>query len=396
MAIKTYEAPINVLEASKIRIKNIFENGLKVYLSMSGGKDSIVVAGLVYDLIVSGEIDPSLLTVQFVDEEAMYEDVIRVVKNWRTKFMLVGAKFEWYAMQYYHFNSLNQLTADETYMCWDELDKDNWVRNKPSFAIENHPLFNERKENYQAFMTRRNMDGITITGQRIEESHTRNNIFSKRTARNGNLMSNDGRQAWVIYDWTFNDVWLYIRDNNLEFPETYIYLYQVGMGKQRLRISTYFATDTVGSLVHMAEHDPVLWNKILKREPNAYIVALYWDSEMFGRNSRKRTEMEKGNESQMDYRAKLKDIFRKPEDYFQSKKMLSVCYRYKSFYINNYSYFKDKDIQEVYETLMKGDTKSRGLRSLQLKVGQRKGDIAREIIEKRAEDKARELGGKNE
>ena len=148
--------------------------------------------------------------------------------------------------------------------------------------------------------------------------------------------------------------------------------------------------------MHMAEHDPVLWNKILKREPNAYIVALYWDSEMFGRNSRKRKEIEQGNESKMDYRKKLKDIFRRPENYFQSKKMLSVCYRYKSFYINNYSYFKDEDIKEVYESLMKGDTKSRALRALQLKVGQRQGDIAREIIEKRAEDKARELGGKNE
>ena len=44
MAIKRKFANINVLEAAKIRIKNVFANGLPVYMSFSGGKDSLCLA----------------------------------------------------------------------------------------------------------------------------------------------------------------------------------------------------------------------------------------------------------------------------------------------------------------------------------------------------------------
>lgn len=71
MAVKRVQSNINVVTAAKQRIKNVFSNGVPVYLSFSGGKDSIVLAHLTYQLIQAGEIDPSLLTVFFIDEEAI-------------------------------------------------------------------------------------------------------------------------------------------------------------------------------------------------------------------------------------------------------------------------------------------------------------------------------------
>ena len=73
MAIKRKFANINVLEAAKIRIKNVFANGLPVYMAFSGGKDSLCLADVTMRLIQSGEIDASLLVVQFIDEEAIYK-----------------------------------------------------------------------------------------------------------------------------------------------------------------------------------------------------------------------------------------------------------------------------------------------------------------------------------
>ena len=72
MAIKRCLSSINVVEAAKIRIKNVFRNGLPVYLSFSGGKDSLCLAQLTMNLIQSGEINPAQLTVQFIDEEAIF------------------------------------------------------------------------------------------------------------------------------------------------------------------------------------------------------------------------------------------------------------------------------------------------------------------------------------
>ena len=104
MAVKRCEASINVVEAAKIRIRNVFRNGLPVYMSFSGGKDSLCMAQLVVELIQSGEINPSQLTVQFIDEEAIFPCMEDKVKEWRIKFMLIGEKFEWYCLEVKHYN----------------------------------------------------------------------------------------------------------------------------------------------------------------------------------------------------------------------------------------------------------------------------------------------------
>ena len=112
MAVKRIKADINVLEASRRRIKNIFNTGLPIYLSFSGGKDSLCLANVVLEMLNAGEIDPAQLTVQFIDEEAVYDCIDEKVKEWRKKFMLAGAKFEWFCLEVRHFNCFNQLTND--------------------------------------------------------------------------------------------------------------------------------------------------------------------------------------------------------------------------------------------------------------------------------------------
>ena len=62
MAVKRCPASIDVVEAAKIRLRNVFRNGLPVYMSFSGGKDSLCLAQLVMRLIQAGEINPSQLT----------------------------------------------------------------------------------------------------------------------------------------------------------------------------------------------------------------------------------------------------------------------------------------------------------------------------------------------
>lgn len=94
MAIKRCESSIDVLTAARKRILNVFANGLPVYMSFSGGKDSLCLAHLTLSLIQEGKIDPSQLTVQFIDEEAIFDCIEDMVKKWRKKFLLVGAKFE--------------------------------------------------------------------------------------------------------------------------------------------------------------------------------------------------------------------------------------------------------------------------------------------------------------
>ena len=107
---------MDVVTAARQRIKNVFSNGVPVYLSFSGGKDSIVLADLVYKLIQAGEIDASLLTVLFIDEEAIFDCIEATTKMWRKRFLLAGAKFQWWCIEVKPFSCLNELSSDETFV----------------------------------------------------------------------------------------------------------------------------------------------------------------------------------------------------------------------------------------------------------------------------------------
>ena len=63
MALKRKKGSIDVVQAAQVRIRNVFANGLPVYMSFSGGKDSLALAQVVLRMIQRGEIDPHQLTV---------------------------------------------------------------------------------------------------------------------------------------------------------------------------------------------------------------------------------------------------------------------------------------------------------------------------------------------
>lgn len=364
MAIKRCKSDISVVEAAKRRIENVFKNGLPVYMSFSGGKDSLCLAGLTMELIQAGKINPQQLTVQFVDEEAIFPCIEKSVMEWRKKFMLVGAKFEWYCIEVKHFNCFNELSNDETFICWDREKEDVWVRKPPSFAIRSHPLLNPRKDAYQDFMPRLCMDGITITGIRTAESIQRlQNIASMNRA--GNNITNK-LQIFPIYDWKNNDVWLYLQEKNIKIPDIYLYLWQSGTSKGQLRVSQFFSIDTAKSLVKMNEYYPDLMQRVINREPNAYLAALYWDSEMFGKSTRTRRNLEE--EDARDYKEALIEMFNNMDKYFTTPHKKKIAERYRNFFLQVHAIAEDKDYKEIYQGLISGDPKLRTFRALYSRI----------------------------
>ena len=361
MAINRCRAAIDVVEAARIRVMNTFRNGVPVYMSFSGGKDSLVMADVVLKLIQQGKIDPSLLWVHFIDEEAIFDCIDETVRTWRKKFLMVGAHFEWFCLEVRHFNCFNQLTNDESFICWDSTKKDVWVRQPPSFAIRNHPLLKPRVDNYQAFLPRRCKDGVAMVGIRTAESIQRlQNVATMFTS--GAKMSKK-HQVFPIYDWTDSDVWLYLLREKIDIPVIYLYLWQSGTSKRALRVSQFFSIDTARSLVKMNEYYPDLMERIIEREPNAYLAALYWDSEMFGRNSRTRRELE-GKQVDRDYKQELIDIFNHPDRYFETDHQKMVAERYRKLFMKVSLFADNKDYKQMYEGLMSGDPKLRTQRAL--------------------------------
>lgn len=361
MAIKRCVASIDVVEAAKIRIRNVFRNGLPVYMSFSGGKDSLCLAQLVINLIQAGEINPAQLIVQFIDEEAIFPCIDEKVREWRKKFILVGAKFEWFCLEVKHYNCFNELLNDETFICWDRYKKDVWVRQCPSFAIKSHPLLKPRIDAYQDFLPRICKDGITITGVRTAESIQRLRNISL-VLKTGKSMTNR-QQIFPLYDWTNNDVWLYLFQEKVDIPEIYLFLWQSGTRKGNLRVSQFFSIDTAKSLVKMNEYYPDLMERIIQREPNAYLAALYWDSEMFGRSTAIRRQNEKEN-VEKDYKVALLKLFSDMSSDSQTEHKRYIVERYRKFFMGVSTIVDNKDCKAIYEKLISGDPKSRSLRAL--------------------------------
>jgi len=352
------EGSKTVLAAAQKRIINAFSNGKKVYVSFSGGKDSLCLMDLTLNLAMEGKIDPKIMIVEFIDEEAIFDCIEKTVHEWRKKVLLAGGKFNWFCLEVRHFSCFNQLEQDESFICWDSERKSAWIRRPPSFAIMKHPCLKNRINTYQDFLMKHNADGICITGVRMAESLQRSKYMAYSFSSKSGLAR--GNMVWPLYDWKDSDVWRYLYERKVDIPDIYLYLYQTGSTLKDLRVSQFFSIDTAKSLVKMNEYYPALMDKIIKREPNAYLAALYWDSEMFRHSSRKRKELEEKRE----YKAEVFKLLGDPIKNFPTKGGLSNAQRIIQVLVKYGPIMKENAYKMIYDCLVAGDPKQRTLRAI--------------------------------
>lgn len=353
---------VDVVTAARARIKQIFSNGLPVYLSFSGGKDSLVLAHLTMDLIAKGQIDPAMLRVEFIDEEAIFPCIERVVMDWRGKFLAAGAQFAWYCLEVKHYSCLNMLENDESFICWDRTKKAVWVRDPPDFAVRSHPRLIPRADSYQQFLARLS-DGLHMTGMRASESLQRLSAISTTNATGISLAQSS---IHPIYDWIDGDVWRYLGEHDVVIPDAYVFLYQIGTPHRNLRISQFFSIDTVASLSRMAQFYPGLMERILQREPAAYLVSLYWNSEMFRRRSPTRKQIDAlHDETDIDQRQRLIELLANPpESVLRNKVALRTLASYRRMILKLGDMMSQEHCRTACDALITGDPKERVKRAL--------------------------------
>lgn len=361
MTIRKRQISMNVLEAAKRRIRNVFSNGCKIYMSFSSGKDSLCMSSLVYDMIRAGEIDRRLLRVIFVDEEGLYRSMVEAAERWRDKFQAIGVPFLWLCLPFKQVSVIDHLSTSESWITWEPGKEDIWMRQPPPGAIMYSPILSYPGEmNYQTFCKKFCSDGIQMIGLRTVESLTRLQVMSKIDQRT----IKPGGAFYPIYDWKDQDVWLYIKERGLEFPEIYMRLYEAGVRKNNLRLCCFFGDCSTQGLRWVAETDNDLWERIAKREPNAYLVLLYWDSEMFRRSTSKRRELEE-DQVKKDYRALCEDmLFLNTGNYTIASDTRKNIRQWQNLFKKSYGIATEKHYKRMYEGLLYGDPKMRVYRIL--------------------------------
>jgi predicted phosphoadenosine phosphosulfate sulfurtransferase len=298
------------------------------------------------------------MIVEFIDEEAIFECIERTVHEWRKKVLVAGGQFNWFCLEVKHFCCFNNLEEDETFICWDSTRKDRWIRKPPPFAIREHPRLKNRKNTYQEFLMKHNADGICITGVRMAESIQRSKYMASSFSSKSGLAR--GNMVWPIYDWKDTDVWRYLYEQKIDIPDIYLYLYQTGSRLNELRVSQFFSVDTAKSLVKMNEYYPDLMDRIIRREPNAYLAALYWDSEMFRRSTKNRNAME----DKKDYKAEVFKLLKTPRNNFITRGSMDNAQRIIQLLIKYGPIIEDKVYKTIHDCLVGGDPKQRTLRAI--------------------------------
>lgn len=367
------EGTIDVLTAAKKRIINVFSNGVKVYMAFSCGKDSITMSSLVYDLIMAGQIDKSLLTVFFIDEEGIHPDMEKSAIIWHDRWEAIGVPFLWFCLPFKQVCDVDRLASTESWITWEPGKEDVWIRKPPKYAIFDSPYLHYPGEmNYQTWCEIALKDGLNMIGLRTAESLTRQRIMAVSLLRSKNGLLTKGNHVFPIYDWKDTDIWLYIKQKKLYFPETYIRLYEQGVSKSNMRLSNFFGGMAINGLLHIMEVDPELWDRIERRIPNAYLAVMYWNSEMFGRNTRTRRELEGRAEEQRDYRALLIDMLYVNTEKYNVPKGTDIK-RWQHLFMKSDGNCDNKIYREMYERILAGDPKHRSERMMYTKIYTRMG-----------------------
>jgi predicted phosphoadenosine phosphosulfate sulfurtransferase len=341
------ELDCNVVEAAERRIYELFQKNKTVSMSFSGGKDSICMSDVMIKTMQKYGISFSRLIVLFIDEEAIYPDIEQMVLDWRSKFLSLGAKFYWFCLPVKHYNCCNKLEQDESFICWEPGKESVWVRPMPKFAIRNHASF-KMGMTYQEFVRKIFKTIPQVVGLRMSESVQRRSTITS--------MKSVEKYYYPIYDWKDRDVWLYIQRTGLQIPVSYIYLYKVGVPLNKLRISQFFSIDTIKSLPKVLEFYPDLYQRIIAREPNADLVMLYWETDMF-RSSRQDEKFEQVKDYKRKFLEEMKRATAYPDDYPGYSKA-------KKLYMKLSDATSEKTYRSLYQLLIAGDPKNRTYRAL--------------------------------
>lgn len=274
---------LNVLEASRERIKWTFDNFERIYVSFSGGKDSTIMLHLVMEEAIKRN---QKVGVMFIDWECQLSLTINHI---REMFELYKANIEpyWIQIPIRTWNGCSQIEPE--WIAWDEERKDIWVRQKEKIAITDKNYFpfyyqNMLFEEFTPLFAQWYSQGkrcADFIGIRTMESLNRYRTLAltkKDTLEGKSWTTNVVDDVWniyPIYDWTVEDDWTYYGKFKKKYNKLYDRMYQAGMTLSQMRIDEPFGDTQRQGLWLYQIVEPQLWAKMCIRVSGANTGALY-------------------------------------------------------------------------------------------------------------------------
>ncbi len=276
MFIQKYNRGFNVLVAAKQRIAFIFDNYENIIVSISGGKDSSVLA---YLALLEANKRNRKIGLFFLDEEVVYQSTVEQIEYLMSLYPSNTNRL-WLQIE---FDLTNATSFEESQLkCWQKGKHKIWMRSKDPHNIINPPWGNNVKfrsgykwldfygviENFEKMYE----NTAFLVGLRATESPNRWRAVSKNPVQiagksvfYGTQKPQNNVSFYPLYDWNFHDIWKYIYDNDIKYSKIYDYLFKKGFGINEIRISSLIHERSFKSLCELPEFEPDTYAKLTER-----------------------------------------------------------------------------------------------------------------------------------
>jgi len=275
----------NVLEASKKRIKEVFDNFESIYCSFSGGKDSTVMLHLLMEEAIKRNRKIGVL---IIDLEAQYTETINHIES-MIELYKENIDLHWFCGELLLRNAVTNF--EPRWTCWDETKKDFWVREKPELAsdLSQYDFYIPKMEFEELMVLFGDWyggDNVTAVFVGIRADESLHRYCAIATWNKEGRMFNDRRwttkvtdssyNIYPIYDWKTEDVWIY-QGKNSHLPHNRIYdkMQMAGVKPSQQRLCQPYGDDQKKGLWLYHIIEPETWPRLIARVNGVNSGSLY-------------------------------------------------------------------------------------------------------------------------
>ena len=307
-----------VLDTARERMSTVFDEFENIVVSISGGKDSTVLAHLA---LTEAHRRGRRIGLFFLDEEVVYDSTVEQVDYLMNLYPENTVRL-WLQLEFRLTNAAS-LTEGQL-ICWEAGKHTLWMRPKRADSIKFPPWDRDkqtiRDKNkgfgfYDALENFHNSRENTafLVGLRATESPNRWRAVSKNPGYKNIYwctgMKRGNVAFYPLYDWNFHDVWKYLYDTRLKYSRIYDFMHKKGMGLREIRVSSLIHEKSFKALVELPEFEPKTYDRLLKRVKGISIGNLYGkDNKML-----QVTQLPKGFKRWVEYRDFLLATYPDPE-----------------------------------------------------------------------------------
>jgi len=278
----------NVFDAANERMKFIFDNFERIYVSFSGGKDSGVMLNLVLDYMRRNNITRKV-GVMVLDNEANYEYSLKFMH------LIIGKNLDlldvyWCCLPITLPCTVSSYAVE--WQCWGVADEKRWVRPMPKqpyiVNVNNHKfdffrndmMYDEFWDKFGDWYSQGKRTACMI-GIRTAESLNRWRAImnEQKGMLDGQIWTKKNTEfvynVYPIYDWRTEDIWTANAKNEWEYNELYNVFYMAGVPVHKMRVASPFMSESKSSLSLYRVIDAPVWARLCARVGGANFIATY-------------------------------------------------------------------------------------------------------------------------